>query len=294
MRIKLGKKNRIFLDFAGVAILVFVSFNVALASEINRENIIQLVNQSRNNSGFESLIENEKLDKAAEEKAEDMIAKNYFSHNSPEGVTPWYWFDKNGYDYKYAGENLALGFSSAEDEHEAWMESPTHRKNILNPNYGEIGVAVKNGRIDGKFVIVAVQMFGSRIKNGVVEGGIENNISDEKSEEMMEKNKNDNQGIILKTENKNSDGTPGNLVNGGDSGSSFSFRNLKKYLGSESFVDYIKFISITSMLLYFIFNLISIFIMIFNNIINCMKIDKNVSRLVHSLAILIIFGSIIL
>lgn len=282
------------MNFVAIAVMAFVSFDLTLASEINKENIIQLVNQSRSSSGFESLVENEKLERAAEEKAGDMIEKNYFSHNSPDGTTPWYWFDKNGYNYKYAGENLALGFSSAEEEHEAWMESPTHRKNILNPNYKEIGVAVKNGKIDGKFVIVAVQMFGSRIKNGIIEEGIENNISDEKSEETTKEGKNENQGIILKTENKNSNGTPGNLIGNNNSGTKFSLSDLNKYLGSESFKNYVKFVSIASMLLYFIFNLISIFIMIFNNIINCMRIDKNVSRLVHSLVIFIIFGSIIL
>lgn len=294
MEFKREKKNKFILNLAGMAFLLFVFSNVALASEINKENIIQLVNQSRNDSGIESLVENENLVRAAREKAEDMIKNNYFSHNSPTGITPWYWLDKNGYDYKYAGENLALGFSLAEDEHQAWMESPSHRKNILNPNYKEIGVAVEKGEIDKKFVTIAVQMFGSRIKSSINGEKVENNISDEKSDELLEKNKKDDQGIILKTEEGNSNNQSGNLTGNNQSGSKFSFYDIKNYLDNKSMKNYIKIASVASILLYLVFNLISIFIIIFSNLVCCMKMDKDVSKAVHGLIVLFLVGSIVL
>ena len=91
-----------------------------------------------------------------------MIKNDYFAHTSPAGINPWFWYEKDGYDYKYAGENLAINFLKAEDQHKAWMASPTHRKNILNDKYQEIGVAVDAGKINGQMAIIAVQEFGAR------------------------------------------------------------------------------------------------------------------------------------
>ncbi len=94
-------------------------------------------------------------------KAEDMLTNNYFSHTSPAGITPWKWIEDADYDYNYAGENLAMDFTSAEKMNDAWLTSPTHRANILNEKYKDIGVAVKEGVINGRATIVVVQMFGS-------------------------------------------------------------------------------------------------------------------------------------
>lgn len=89
-----------------------------------------------------------------------MLRNNYFSHTSPIGLDPWHWFEKNNYTYKYAGENLAINYTSAEEEHQAWMESPTHKKNILSPNFSEIGIATATGNINGKKSLITVQEFG--------------------------------------------------------------------------------------------------------------------------------------
>ena len=91
-----------------------------------------------------------------------MIDNNYFAHVSPQKKSPWYWIEKNEYDYTYAGENLAINFTNSEDQQKAWMDSPLHKKNILNPNYDEIGVAVKRGVVEGKETTVVVQMFGAQ------------------------------------------------------------------------------------------------------------------------------------
>ena len=119
------------------------------------------------------------MQKAAEEKAQDMIDNNYFAHISPQGKSPWDWINKNNYNYRYAGENLAIGFANAKEQQQAWMDSPTHKKNILNKNYDETGVAVKQGVIDGHEAIVVVQMFGKQLQENIpTENVLDNSTAD--------------------------------------------------------------------------------------------------------------------
>jgi hypothetical protein len=132
--------------------------------DVNRKieaSIVELANQDRAEVGVGSLTRSEDLDRAARLKGEDMLENNYFSHDSPKGVEPWHWFGVVGYDYKYAGENLAMDFSQADAVNRAWMKSPTHRENILSPNYSEIGVAVLQGEVKGEQTRIAVQLFAS-------------------------------------------------------------------------------------------------------------------------------------
>ncbi|OGI27640.1 MAG: hypothetical protein A2359_02955 [Candidatus Moranbacteria bacterium RIFOXYB1_FULL_43_19] len=145
--------------------LFVILINTAWASSITKNKVIELANADRREKGVEELKENEKLSQAAASKAEDMIVNNYFSHTSPEGLTPWRWIEKTGYEYSYAGENLAMDFTSAEKMNEAWLASPTHRANILNEKYKEIGVAAKDGFINGHATTIIVQMFGSGDKS---------------------------------------------------------------------------------------------------------------------------------
>lgn len=134
----------------------------ALASEITAENVVFLVNEERGKVGLEGLARNGILDKVALNKAQDMLKNDYFAHTSPSGTTPWYWFGKEGYEYEYAGENLAINFVTAEKQNESWMNSETHRKNILSDKFREIGVAVIRGEVNGRSAIITVQEFGSR------------------------------------------------------------------------------------------------------------------------------------
>jgi len=128
-------------------------------ADITKNALINFVNQGRIDMGLPPLVKNQKLDRAAELKAQDMLQKGYFSHQSPEGVTPWFWFKKAGYNYKYAGENLAVGFVDSKEVYNAWYDSISHRQNILGSNYNEIGTAVLSGFGDNKTAIV-VQFFG--------------------------------------------------------------------------------------------------------------------------------------
>jgi len=171
MKAKNTKSKKILLLallINGLFLGLFTNSQIVWAKEITAENVINLVNQEREFRKLEILKENRQLFEAAREKSEDMINNNYFAHTSPGGLTPWHWIEKSGYDYIYAGENLAINFSSAENQHKAWMESLEHRKNIINPNYKEIGVAVKQGNINGKAAIITVQVFGAKETNAIV------------------------------------------------------------------------------------------------------------------------------
>lgn len=130
----------IFAIFA-VGIITFVLAN---ASEINPENIVNLVNQERAANGLSPVRTNQELQNAAISKSQDMIYRNYFDHYAF-GQTPWMFILRAGYNYSVAGENLAKGFNSSEGVVGAWMNSPAHKANILNPDYQEIGVGVVKG-----------------------------------------------------------------------------------------------------------------------------------------------------
>lgn len=134
----------------------------AMASSITAENIIRLTNQERAAAGLNTLNTNAKLTAAAQAKANNMFEVQYWDHYGPNGETPWMFITQAGYTYVYAGENLAKGFRTAEGVHEAWMASPTHKENIMSPNYKDIGVAVMEGVLLGKETILVVQMFGNQ------------------------------------------------------------------------------------------------------------------------------------
>jgi len=124
--------------------IVVLSSTFAFASEITPENIVNAINKEREARFLSPLRVNSSLQNAAKNKSIDMITRNYFEHYAY-GQTPWSFILKEDYNYSVAGENLALGYSTAEGVVNAWMNSPTHRANILNPEYGDIGVGVVKG-----------------------------------------------------------------------------------------------------------------------------------------------------
>jgi uncharacterized protein YkwD len=130
-------------------------------ADINKSALESFVNETRQSQGLQPLSENEQLDQAAQLKAENMVQDNYFDHTSPTGITPWFWFLKVGYKYKYAGENLAIGFFDSQEVYDAWLNSPSHKANIVNPNYTEVVTAILSGFGQGNTIVV-VQEFGSQ------------------------------------------------------------------------------------------------------------------------------------
>jgi hypothetical protein len=155
-------KNKI-LTTAFISAGLFLSQGGVTFAAITPTEVVTLVNQERSDAGLTPLTESALLDMAAQAKADDMASQHYFSHTSPDGVTPWDWFWLAKYEYRYAGENLAIHFHDAASEERAWMESRKHCENILSPKYQEIGVAVRKMIFDGKETTVAVQMFGTQM-----------------------------------------------------------------------------------------------------------------------------------
>jgi uncharacterized protein YkwD len=146
-----------------IATVSFVSLSspAARVSEVTPTNIVRLSNNERRTEKIPVLKSNALLSKAAQSKANDMLRLQYFAHVSPTNTTPWYWFKQAGYRYQYAGENLAIDFVESEDVVQAWMNSPAHRKNVLNAKFKEVGVAVVSGSFNGTNSVIVVQMFGT-------------------------------------------------------------------------------------------------------------------------------------
>lgn len=134
---------------------------LGFASQISPERIVELTNQERTKVGVSPVKLNSLLNESAQRKAGDMFAFDYWAHNSPSGRDPWSFFKEVGYKYLFAGENLARDFSSPEAVVSAWMASPTHRDNLLNPKYQEIGISVVDGTIGGSQTTLVVQHLGA-------------------------------------------------------------------------------------------------------------------------------------
>ncbi len=130
------------------------------ASNIKIKELYDMTNRKRTAVGLGELRLNPALTRAAEKKAQDMFSDDYWAHTSPDGDEPWDFILAEDYDYAYAGENLAKNFNNSKDVVEAWYNSPSHKENLLNKNYEEIGFAVVDGVLNGYETTVVVQMFG--------------------------------------------------------------------------------------------------------------------------------------
>ena len=133
---------------------------LCFATDISINKLYQLTNEQREKNSLTVLSYNEKLAEAARQKAQDMFNQNYWAHYGPNGVSPWDFILKNGYQYEFAGENLAKNFLFSQGVVDAWMNSTTHRENILRKDYSEIGLGVVNGILNGEQTTLVVQLFG--------------------------------------------------------------------------------------------------------------------------------------
>lgn len=177
----------------GVKLLLLAGLSIAIPSqeafaEVVVSDIVSLTNQARASAGADPVTLQENLNQAARLKAQDMLKQQYFDHYGPNGETPWQWFHAAGYRYTYAGENLASNFTDAESLHQAWMNSPTHRENIVNSNYRDMGLAVATGELNGHRTTIVVQMFGATsIPPATVSGEsiVVNDVTDTANEEVF-------------------------------------------------------------------------------------------------------------
>lgn len=175
--VRRGKRERRRIELlGGVAIGVFSMLIVGVfalsgaqrlvlsspqAAAVISAILVDLANGDRVSNGLPLLDMSPALVAAAQAKANDMAAKSYFSHVSPEGLDPWHWFEEAGYAFAYAGENLAIDFSDSTDVERAWMNSQTHRENILGAHYTQIGIATAQGMYEGRPTTFVVQEFGT-------------------------------------------------------------------------------------------------------------------------------------
>lgn len=151
-----------------MGILVVLLLPACSYADITPQSVIDAVNQERISTGLRSLVQNEQLQTAAQDHANDMARNSYFAHTSPTGVLFQNRLDSAGYAYQYAGENLAVEFTITSNLVKGWMDSPLHRQNILSPNYTETGVAVQEGMYEGVLTEFVVQMFASPEVKSVV------------------------------------------------------------------------------------------------------------------------------
>ena len=163
-RVIVGRVIKITLLVVLFSVLISLSYatrrSITSAQAVDSP-LITITNQDRIALGLTPLMPNIKLSAAAQAKAEDIFAGQYFDHYSPTGKSPWDFILESNYGYHRAGENLALGFNDFETAETAWLNSPSHRANILNVNFSEMGVGLERGILQGKEAIVIVTMFGS-------------------------------------------------------------------------------------------------------------------------------------
>lgn len=135
---------------------------LGISTNMTYEQLLVVTNEHRKANNLLPLSLNSQLNNAAEQKAKDMFLNNYWAHVSPNGTTPWVFIKSSGYAYVYAGENLARGFTTANDVVTAWMNSPEHRENELSPNYQDVGFAIKTGKLLGEDTVLVVEEFGGK------------------------------------------------------------------------------------------------------------------------------------
>ncbi len=171
--------NLVFLNLSVVGILAFGLYNgyfgdltepVRQTSAATMQNlpedhlcsrVLEQVNHERLKAGLDPLREEELLTSAANQKLADLKAYDYFSHVNPTTQKRWSDFIREaGYEYAEIGENLALGYQNPEEAVEAWLSSPTHKKNLLSPKFKESGVAYKQIDFQGKPTTVLVHFLG--------------------------------------------------------------------------------------------------------------------------------------
>lgn len=155
----------LLLVIIGLAINSFWTMRpqvLGASTNLTASGLLQTTNLERSKQQVGDLRLSDKLTIAAQAKAADMAAKNYWAHNAPDGTTPWAFINQSGYQYTAAAENLAYGFTNPQSAVTGWMNSPEHRTNILNNNYQDVGfgiISAKDYQGDGPTTII-VALYG--------------------------------------------------------------------------------------------------------------------------------------
>ncbi len=135
---------------------------LGISYSISQQELLDQTNRVRQEHGLQPLQLNDSLVSAANGKAQHMIANNYWAHFAPDGTSPWSFIKGAGYGYVFAGENLAKGFTDSQSIVNAWLNSPSHRDNLLSDKYNDIGFAIVEGSLEGSETVLVVQLFGAQ------------------------------------------------------------------------------------------------------------------------------------
>ncbi len=146
--------HKVYFPYLPLVLAIIVSIAIsgwrpagrtlAYATNTSVNGLLQSTNNQRVANGQAALSLNSKLNSAAQAKANDMVARNYWSHNTPDGQEPWIFVDAAGYTYVKAGENLAYGFTDSNSTINGWMNSPSHRANMLDGDFIDVGFGFTN------------------------------------------------------------------------------------------------------------------------------------------------------
>lgn len=132
----------------GIGVLINTTWSsqvhsvLGASTDITSTQLLADTNVQRSQDKELPLQLNTQLTEAAQGKADDMVARNYWSHDTPDGKTPWSFITNTGYQFAAAGENLAFGLDSSEAITNGWMNSPEHRVNVLNDVFSDVGFGI--------------------------------------------------------------------------------------------------------------------------------------------------------
>ncbi|MBI2025979.1 MAG: hypothetical protein HYT06_01210 [Candidatus Levybacteria bacterium] len=128
--------------------LNFKTKNISV-DKASEQVMFNLVNEERVKKGLSQLVFSESLAKVGRNHCQDMFLGGYFSHYTPQGLSPFDRMVEGDIPFSYAGENLALA-PNADLAMKGFMQSPGHRANILSVNFGKVGIGVIDGGIYGE------------------------------------------------------------------------------------------------------------------------------------------------
>lgn len=157
------RKLASFVLALAVAMPLFAFDATQPVHSLSAQSLVDAMNRQRAAAGLGPLRLNSKLTAAADDRMHDMFAKHYFDHVSPDGIDPFSWVDRRGYNYTEIGENLAVGYRSAADVVDGWMHSEHHRENVLGSRFDEIGIAIVDASPTRPFhAPTVVALYGKR------------------------------------------------------------------------------------------------------------------------------------
>src|SRR3989338_7096576 len=153
-----------FIIYGMILLLLRLMFGFiqTQGSAVDSEILMRLINKERGSRNLTVLSRNSSLLTASAGKAQDMIDRDYFAHIDPDGNYVWGKITSAGYaPYRILGENLALDFSASEGLVQAWLDSPTHRANILHKEFLDQGLSALYGDYQGRYTNLTASLFGT-------------------------------------------------------------------------------------------------------------------------------------